>query len=440
MRIRQQIRQWLYWRGRRRAQQARTAAMGGLELPPGRLCPFDRLLKTDQHAFLKAARRWGPIFKTVWNGHWLTYVVGHGRARRLLQGNEDRLFSWTPDLSPLFPGGAIRGMQGETHRAYRRVFQQAIQATPLEAHEAPIRALIHDGLHALTVRFASGPVPREAISEALRRISTRIFLRLLLGLGPESSRVPEIEAAYRRFGPAAPAYAIHEEEVAAFAEIRALVEPHAEEIRRDPARHPPSALKHLVLAGSLDPTAFGNLLYMLESSNHDVYSLWRWIVKFLVGGPAVVQRLRAGTPSSPAARRLAEAVVLETLRLAQSEVLLRRVTADIAFDGYLVPKGSVVWVGIWEGHKDPAVFPDPFRFDPDRFLRSEYEIDQYTPFGMDHRRCLGTEIALGTSRRFVEVLARDFDCVVVADGPAMRGPFHWEPSQDFAIRIAPRAS
>lgn len=414
--------------------------MGGLRLPPGRLCPFDRLLHSDQFAFLKAARRLGPLFKTVWNGHWMTFVVGHARARRLLQGNEDRLSSWTPNLTPLFPGGAIRGMQGETHRRYRRVFLQAIQATPLEPHEAPMRALIHEGLRSLTHRSAAGPVARDAISEALRRMSTRVFLRLLLGLEAESSRVPEIEAAYRRFGPTAPAYAIRGDEVAAFAEIRALVEAHVEDVRRDPDRHPPSVLKHMLGQGWLDPTAFGNLLYMLESSNHDVYSLWRWIMKFLSETPAVLQRLRDAPSGSPGAHRLADAVVLETLRLAQSEVLLRRVTDDIAFDGYLVPQGSVVWVGIWEGHKDASVFPDPFRFDPDRFMTRQYELDQYTPFGMDHRRCLGSDIALGTSRCFVDVLARDFDLTAVSDGPPLRGPFHWEPSRDFAIRIEPRAS
>ncbi len=389
---------------------------------------------------MKAARRLGPIFKTVWNEHWMTFVVGHARARRLVQTNEDRLLSWTPNLRPLFPGGAMRGMQGETHRKYRRIFHQAIQATPLAAHEAPIRTLIDEGLRSLARQSVAGPVPRAAISETLRGISTGVFLRLLLGLGSESPRVPEIVAAYRRVGPAAPAYGIKAEEIAAFSEIQALVEPHADEIRRTPDGHPPSVLKQMLETGSLDPTAFGNLLYMLESSNHDVYSLWRWIFKYLSGAPAVVERLRAEAPGSPGARRLAEAVVLETLRLEQSEVLLRRVTADIAFDGYLVPAGSVLWVGIWEGHKDPSVFPDPFRFDPDRFMKHEYDLDQYTPFGMDHRRCLGSDIVLGTGRLFVEALARDFDWIAVADGPAVRGAFHWEPSEDFAIRIGRRAS
>ena len=153
----------------------------------------------------------------------------------------------------------------------------------------------------------------------------------------------------------------------------------------------------------------------------------------------VVARLRAA--ADPAARRaLAEAVVWETLRLEQSEVLLRRVTADITFDGYLLPARSVLWVGIWEGHKDPGAFPDPFRFDPDRFLGREYAVEQYTPFGMDHRRCLGSHIVLETSRLFVDALARDFEWRVVADGPPVHGPFHWEPSPRFAVRIAPRAT
>ena len=412
----------------------------GLGLPPGRLCPFERFLNTDQHTFLKHARRFGSMFTTVWNDRWMTVLIGHARARRLLQANEDRLSSWTPNLRPLFSGGAMRGMQGETHRHYRRVFHQALQATPVEGHEAAIRGLITGGLAALASRSADGLVSRVEISEVLRGVSTSIFMRLLLGLDPASPRASALAAAYRRFGPEAPAYVIRAPEIAAFAEIRALVEPHVDEIRRHPAGHPPSLLRHMVSTGSLDPTVFGNLLYMLESSNHDVYSLWRWIWRHLGGAPAVVARLRAAAPGSAELRVLAEAVVWETLRLEQSEVLLRQVTGDIAFDGCLLPSGSVLWVGIWEGHKDPGVFPEPFRFDPDRFVGREYPVEQYTPFGMDHRRCLGSDIVLGAGRFFVEALARDFEWTMVGDGPPARGPFHWEPSLRFAVRFSPRAA
>lgn len=35
--------------------------------------------------------------------------------------------------------------------------------------------------------------------------------------------------------------------------------------------------------------------------------------------------------------------------------------------GYKIPKGSAILAPIWYIHHDPNVWPDPWKFDPERF-------------------------------------------------------------------------
>lgn len=72
------------------------------KLPPGKLDPFDRSMDRDQMYFLRAAAKWGPVFKTWWHGGYATCVVDHARARQLLSENEDQLGPRSIDLSRCF--------------------------------------------------------------------------------------------------------------------------------------------------------------------------------------------------------------------------------------------------------------------------------------------------------------------------------------------------
>ncbi len=47
---------------------------------------------------------------------------------------------------------------------------------------------------------------------------------------------------------------------------------------------------------------------------------------------------------------------------------------------------------IRESHRDPTKFGEPETFDPDRFLVDRVGRDRYSPFGVDHRFCLGEQL------------------------------------------------
>ena len=64
----------------------------------------------------------------------------------------------------------------------------------------------------------------------------------------------------------------------------------------------------------------------------------------------------------------------------------------ITLGDYTIPKGSAMMVVTYMLHRDPKHYPDPERFDPDRFTL-ENSIKRhpfaYTPFSAGQRNCIG---------------------------------------------------
>ncbi|XP_019629673.1 PREDICTED: cytochrome P450 2D15-like [Branchiostoma belcheri] len=71
--------------------------------------------------------------------------------------------------------------------------------------------------------------------------------------------------------------------------------------------------------------------------------------------------------------------------------------ADVTFRGYQLPAGTTVIANLWSIHMDPEYWPDPERFDPERFLDVEGEVinnpDSFLPFSAGRRVCLGGLLA-----------------------------------------------
>jgi cytochrome P450 len=91
-------------------------------------------------------------------------------------------------------------------------------------------------------------------------------------------------------------------------------------------------------------------------------------------------------------------VLHEAMRLCPpAPAVGRMVMEDIEVDGYRVPAGSCAIVAIYAMHRDPALWEDPLRFDPDRFSpeRSKgRDRWQYLPFGGGPRGCMGDHFAM----------------------------------------------
>lgn len=91
-------------------------------------------------------------------------------------------------------------------------------------------------------------------------------------------------------------------------------------------------------------------------------------------------------------------VFCEVLRLYTPGYLVhRRCNEACTINGITIPQNVDVFMPPYVLHRDPALWPDPEKFDPDRFSpenRDTQEAYSYMPFGVGPRQCIGFRFAL----------------------------------------------
>jgi cytochrome P450 len=126
---------------------------------------------------------------------------------------------------------------------------------------------------------------------------------------------------------------------------------------------------------------------------------------------------RAPEPEDVPALPYTEMVVAETMRLYPPAWALGRLALeDHEVGGYLIPRGSLVLVSQYVVQRDPRFWPDPERFDPERWTpeakgaRPQFA---YFPFGGGPRRCVGEGFAWTEAVLMLAALARRWRARVV---------------------------
>jgi cytochrome P450 len=164
--------------------------------------------------------------------------------------------------------------------------------------------------------------------------------------------------------------------------------------------------------GALEPRQVRDELVTMVVAGHEtVASCLTWTLHLLATHPVEQQRvhkeldavLQGREPSLVDVARLVQtrAVVDESLRLfPPAWVLSRRAVQDDVVDGVAVPAGTLLIISPWLLHRRAGEFPEPERFDPQRFLSpggdagSRTQRAAYLPFGAGPRLCIGRDFAL----------------------------------------------
>lgn len=88
-------------------------------------------------------------------------------------------------------------------------------------------------------------------------------------------------------------------------------------------------------------------------------------------------------------------VVHESLRLHPPTWLLTRITTrETVLGGHPLPKGTNIAYSAYLLGRDPAVFPAPGRFDPDRWAGAAPPRGSFVPWGGGSRLCIGNTVSL----------------------------------------------
>ena len=121
-------------------------------------------------------------------------------------------------------------------------------------------------------------------------------------------------------------------------------------------------------------------------------------IRHLLSSPATLKAVRAD-------RSLLDAVIEESLRLEPAASVIDRYTiTECALGGVTVPEGDLVNVTLLAANRDPAVFPDPDRFDPSRS-----NLRQHLTFVQGPHLCIGLHLARMETRAALDVLLDEFD-------------------------------
>lgn len=150
-----------------------------------------------------------------------------------------------------------------------------------------------------------------------------------------------------------------------------------------------------------------------------------WTLHLLTQHPNVLDRLRAEvqsvlgdakapTPEAFRALPYTMQVVQESLRLYPPAWIMSRLAHnDDPIGPYTIPAGATALVCPYLLHRDPTNWPDPDRFDPDRFApggpKEQVHPYAYLPFGGGPRLCIGNQFALMEMQILLAMMVQHFD-------------------------------
>jgi cytochrome P450 len=427
------------WRGR--ASYGRSAG-----LPNGSLSLSQSLLAIiDRDYYLRAADRYGPIFKMAQFHQPTICVIGLERGHRLFREQLDSFGPVSQPFNRSVSGGFLRYMDTDTHGVYARLFGKAL-ALPVLSHAVPdVERICKAALDAMAHACRTGNSPGTSPRPYCEQLSYDAFVRVLFGLNPGTPAYEEMNAAYSGLR----AYNIGRKVDGAtqqsLEQLRSLLRSHAKTLIDNPASSPRCTLTelHRLDTAMPDRVCVDNLLFTLKISTANVASLLLWLFKMLGEHPGWMTRIANAScaDGKDEQKPVIDSVVKETLRLAQSEYLYRRLLEDVEFEGMTLPKGWLVRLCVRESHRSEAVFDQPKDFDPGRFLGRKRSVTEYAPFGYGAHGCNGIALNDIICRAFLQTLASGFDWAITQDGPLERGLrhwSHWQPGSSLRIGIRVR--
>jgi len=147
------------------------------------------------------------------------------------------------------------------------------------------------------------------------------------------------------------------------------------------------------------------LVTLLVAGHETTATALSWALRWISATPGLTERLvdeiataSEGSrlvPERVAKLPLLDATVRETLRLQPVVPLVGRMLQKPArIGGYDLPAETIVMASIYLAQQRPEAYPEPWRFDPDRFSNKKASPYEWLPFGGGIRRCVGMAFAL----------------------------------------------
>ncbi|BAY22730.1 cytochrome P450 [Calothrix sp. NIES-2100] len=164
------------------------------------------------------------------------------------------------------------------------------------------------------------------------------------------------------------------------------------------------------------------LMTLLVAGHETTASALTWALYWIHHLPSVREKLLAELDSFHNAdlneiTRLPylNAVCQETLRIYPIAMITipRIVKSPIEIMGHKFAPGTMLLGCIYLIHHRPDLYPQPDKFQPERFLEKQYSFSEYLPFGGGNRRCLGMAFALFEMKLVLATVLSQMDLKLV---------------------------
>ena len=159
------------------------------------------------------------------------------------------------------------------------------------------------------------------------------------------------------------------------------------------------------------------LMTLLVAGHETTASELAWAFERLARTPAVLRRLTDEIDRGGDEAYLT-ATVQETLRRRPvlPNAAPRLVMEPVEIGGWTYPPGCVLAANAYLIHHDPAIYPDPYAFRPERFLEQGPGTYTWIPFGGGRRRCLGASFAQLEMKIVLRAVLADSELGLAGDG------------------------
>ncbi len=369
---------------------------------------------------------------------WQDYIRSTGTARQTVNMDGEEHLRMRKFLAKSFTPKFLEGRVDQLIELTRAVTAEWPRHQPITTMRA-MQSIISEQMGVL---FASAS-PREHMDELSFYLKTKLMIHVLRRWPKQMEWLPRYRRAERTVKRlCAETLAAHQPE------LREGVPPdHVDEVlamnREDPQFMPESDYQMHIIGpffAGLDTTA----------------STCSFILYNLLKHPDVLAQMKAevdavfdrGTPTEKELRSLdvTRRVFLETLRLYPViPAILRNVCNPFEFGGYKIPVGTQVLVGATVAHHLPEYYPDPERFDIERYHRNPPEHrapGAYAPFGLGRHRCAGSGFAEVQAMVTMATLIHDLDFKIDQSLPhckVINSPTA-QPDQSFTFQVTAKRS
>ncbi|TXL89517.1 cytochrome P450 [Streptomyces sp. IB2014 016-6] len=373
----------------------------------------------DRLAFIQSLRAHGPIVRITVGPKTMTVVNSTELIHKMLTSQSDEFTKGLLfEKLKLFGKDALPVAEGKPHLRRRRMMQPAFHREQIAGYVTTMRETVQpyiagwDGGTPIDMKtemqlmtqgvvmsalFSAAP-RREPAHTILNSVDTVFRTALQRALLPISAleRLPTRRNRKARDAGSALRTAVaeiiaeHRANPGAYDDVVSLLLTARDETGAAlPDDEILSEVTGLLAAGSETTAVVLAWLFHELGRNPDLERrLHEEVDPVLAEGPITADRV----PRLAFTRRL----VSETLRLySPAWLVTRQAISDVRLGEFSLPAGTDVIWSAYALHRDPDLYPDPLRFDPDRWLpeRPQPPKGAFIPFGSGKRMCMGDAFA-----------------------------------------------